>query len=58
MDKFEKLKQAVEALYYGAYWASDRLEPQQENKLWEAVRDAAELEPGQTGKRLGPSHFA
>lgn len=47
----EKLARAVEALYYAAYWHADR--PVDERALWEAVRDAAGLEPGQTSARLG-----
>lgn len=52
MDQFEKLKQAVENLYYAAYWQPDR-ECDAES-LWKAVRDAAGLPPGQSFERLGP----
>lgn len=51
-DRFEKLKAAIEALYYAAYWRPDR--DCDAVSLWAAVRDAAELPPGQTENRLGP----
>jgi cyclopropane fatty-acyl-phospholipid synthase-like methyltransferase len=57
-QSFIRLKAAVEALYYSAYWASDRLSEEQENALWIELRDAAGFEPGQTIVHLGPSHFA
>ena len=52
-----RLKAAVEALYYGAYWASDRLPLEKETELWTELRDAAKLEKGQTSVRLGPAHW-
>jgi hypothetical protein len=57
-QEITRLKAAVEAIYYGAYWASDRLSTEQEDALWKELRDAAGLQPGQTAVRLGPSHFA
>ena len=58
MSDFEKLRRAVDALYFAAYWHADR--PVDEQALWTAVRDAALIRPGQTGARLGPdrSRFA
>lgn len=58
VEKFTPLKQAVEALYYAAYWASDRLSSEEEKALWTAVRDAAGLAPGDSFLHLGPSKFA
>lgn len=49
-DKFEKLRAAVEQLYYAALWKADR--EVDEAALWEAVRDAAGFEPGQSSARL------
>lgn len=53
MLAFEKLKKAIEELYFAAYWHADR--NVEEQKLWENVRDAAEITPGQTLSRLGPN---
>lgn len=53
----KELQIAIEALYYSAYWASDRLSPEEEQKLWVAVRDAAQLPAGESLARIGPSKF-
>jgi 5'-deoxynucleotidase len=47
-----RLREAVAALYFAAYWHPDR--DVDEQGLWTAVRDAAGITPGQTGARLGP----
>lgn len=47
-----KLRRAVEALYFSAYWHPDR--KVDEAALWTAVRDAAGIVPGQTASMLGP----
>jgi len=49
---FAALQQAAEALYFAGYWHCDR--PADEQALWTALRDAAGIQPGQTGARLGP----
>lgn len=49
----ETLRDAVEALYYAAWWIPDR--QCAAVKLWEDVRDAAGLERGEATKRLGKS---
>lgn len=51
-NKFHQLKAAVEALYYGAVWKSDRLSLEAEIKLWEDVRNAAGLNVGDTKTRM------
>ena len=48
----ERLREAVERLYYAAYWTADR--EVDAIKLWEDVRDAAGLTPGKSIERLGP----
>jgi hypothetical protein len=50
-DDFGRLQEAVEKLYYAAYWAPDRY--CDARKLWEDVRAAAGFEHGQTSKILG-----
>lgn len=50
-QRYFDLAAAVEALYFAAYWHADR--SVDELKLWTAVRDAAAITPGQTGKVLG-----
>lgn len=42
--KYNKLVNAVKAIYYGAHWTPDR--PVDEAKLWTDLRDAAGFEPG------------
>lgn len=52
---YNALVAAVRALYYAAHWTADR--PVDEAGLWEAVRDAAGLEPGTSPtpmRALGP----
>lgn len=51
-----ELRDAVEALYFAAHWSPDR--PVDEKSLWERVRDAAGIKPGQTAERLGPRRSA
>lgn len=46
------LQDAVRNLYFAGYWHADR--EVNEIGLWTAVRDAANIKPGQTGERLGP----
>lgn len=48
---FTKLREAVKALYYAAYWHADR--DVDEPALWTAVRDAACLPPGESKIHLG-----
>jgi hypothetical protein len=50
--RYFELANAVEALYYAAYWHADR--PVDEAKLWTAVRDAANFIPGHATRALGP----
>lgn len=50
-NSFRRLRNAVEALYYAAYWSPDR--PCDASALWTAVREAAGLPPGQSHERLG-----
>ena len=50
--KWGRMRAAVRELYYAAYWSPDRNVDAQ--KLWENVRDAAGIEPGQTVNVLGP----
>lgn len=52
VNDFERLKQAVEALYFSAHWSPDR--ECDAEKLWVELRDAAGIAPGQTGEKLGP----
>ena len=47
----DELKKAIEDLYFAGYWHCDR--PVDEEKLWEAIRIAADIRPGQTTERLG-----
>lgn len=42
-DKYYRLVGAVVELYNAAYWTSDRLGTEQEDRLWRSVRDAAGL---------------
>jgi hypothetical protein len=49
--EIDKIKGAVEKLYFAAYWSPDR--PCDAVALWTAVRDAVGIEPGQTAARLG-----
>lgn len=51
-QRYFDLANAVEALYYAAYWHPDR--PVDEAKLWTAVREAAGLIPGHSTQILGP----
>jgi hypothetical protein len=46
-----RMKDAITALYFAAHWMPDR--ECDAAKLWEAVRDAAGIAPGQTAERLG-----
>lgn len=48
----DRIKVAVEALYFAAYWTPDR--ECEAQALWTELRDAAGIEPGQTGDKLGP----
>jgi hypothetical protein len=47
------LQDAIEAVYFAAYWHPDR-PVENEQALWTVLRDAAGIEPGQTAKKLGP----
>jgi hypothetical protein len=49
--RFANLQSAIESLYFAAHWTPDR--ECDAAKLWEAVRDAAGIAPGQTAERLG-----
>jgi hypothetical protein len=51
-QKYEDLARAVENLYYSAHWRPDR--EVDSKTLWESVRDAAGLKPGDTARRLTP----
>jgi hypothetical protein len=46
----ERLPEAVLALYCAAIWHTDR--PVADYALWEAVREAAEFEPGESPKPI------
>lgn len=48
--RFGRLQDAVLALYAAAYWTPDR--EADEQGLWSAVRDAAEIPPGTSPRRL------
>jgi hypothetical protein len=50
-DDYSRLRAAVEALYYAAYWRPDRACAADD--LWVAVRDAAGLSPGESARHLG-----
>lgn len=52
-DENCRLRAAVDAIYYAAYWKEDRLCDAE--GLWSELRDAAKLRRGQTADRLGPS---
>lgn len=55
-QRYFDLANAVEALYYAAYWHADR--KVDEAALWTAVRDLANIAPGYTSARLGPDQSA
>lgn len=46
-----EMRKAIEALYFAAYWTPDR--ECDAGRLWEQLRDAAEIPPGQAGMILG-----
>jgi hypothetical protein len=49
-EKYDRLKDAVEKLYYAAYWSPDR--NVDADTLWKNVRDAAELPEGNSPKPI------
>jgi hypothetical protein len=52
LQKYRKLRSAVEDLYYAANWTADR--ECDADALWTRVRDAAGFTPGETAVRLAP----
>ena len=56
-NKRTTLSARVKDLYFAAYWKSDRLPESYEKILWERVRDAAFIQPGQTSSILGKPRF-
>lgn len=47
----ERLRAAIEALYFAAHWSPDR--ECDAGQMWADLRDAAGIAPGQTATRLG-----
>lgn len=59
-QKLHALQAAVKALYTAAHWRADR-HVEGAHQLWEAVRDAAGIEPGHAPKpvsHVDMEHFA
>jgi len=55
MSDYEKLRAAVERLYFAAYWKADR--ECDDYTLWADVRDAAGSKMGQSIDVLGPPQW-
>lgn len=55
MSDFERLRAAVERLYFAAYWSPDRV--CDAYTLWADVRAAAGIKPGQSIDVLGPPQW-
>jgi hypothetical protein len=51
-QRYLDLARAVSDLYYSAHWYPDR--EVDAEKLWTALRDEADFEPGKTSQILGP----
>ena len=47
---FERLLNAVKAIYYADSWRSNKLGKQKDKELWTELRDAAGFEPGHSPK--------
>jgi hypothetical protein len=50
MNNQPKIREAAKKLYYAAHWSADR--DVEENKLWENLRDALGLEPGNSPEEI------
>lgn len=50
IDQHKELLEAVIDLYYMGKWECDKLDEDQQRKIWERVRDAAGIEPGEATK--------
>ena len=53
-EKFRRLQEAVKQLYNAAYWSPDR--DVDSAQLWEAVRDAAGIPPGNSPQSINNSN--
>lgn len=51
MSDLERMRAAIVAVYFAAYWTADR--DCDEAKLWIELREAAGITPGQTRAVLG-----